>query len=169
MPTANDLVIGVIAARLADAYRVELGSSSQATLPFTGFEGVTKKNRPNLAIGDLVYARISIANKDLEPELVCLDTENRPEGFGELKDGMLFHCPSSLSRRLQRADNRVLETLGKHFAFESIVGANGRFVLNASKPTDVIKLANIILDSQAHDDTDLRWLYDRINAVARSN
>lgn len=169
MPTANDLVIGTITARLADAYKVDLGSSSQATLPFTGFEGVTKKSRPNLAIGDTVYARVSVANKDLEPELVCLDAENRPEGFGELKDGMLFHCPSALARRLQRADDRVLETLGKHFAFEIVIGANGRLVLSAGKAADVIRLANVILDSQDHCGSDLKWLYDRINSITRSS
>lgn len=162
-------MIGTITARLTDSYKVDLGSSSQATLPVTGFEGVTKKNRPNLAIGDIVYARVSIANKDLDPEIVCLDSENRPEGFGELKEGMLFHCSSALSRQLQRTDNRVLETLGKHFAFEIVIGANGRFVLNAGKTTDIIKLANIILDSQAYYGSDLKWLYDRINAVTRSN
>lgn len=89
-------------ARLADAYKIDLGSNSQATLNFTGFEGTTKKNRPNLSIGDVVYARVSIANKDMEPELVCLDAENRSEGFGEIKDGMMFTCPCYLTKRFQQ-------------------------------------------------------------------
>ena len=92
-------MLGIISARLGDSYKVDLGSSSPATLPLTGFEGTTKKNRPNLAIGDVVFARVSVANKDLEPELVCLDGENRPDGFGEIKDGMLWRCSCDLARR----------------------------------------------------------------------
>jgi exosome complex component RRP40 len=99
VPIQNDLVIGVVTARLGEAYRVDLGSWAMATLPFTGFEGTTKKNRPNLQVGDAIFARVSIANKDLEPELVCLDGENRSEGFGELTDGMLYHCSVSYARR----------------------------------------------------------------------
>ena len=89
----------MVTARLADAYKLDLGSSCSATLNFSGFDGATKKNRPNLVIGDVVFARVSVANKDMEPEVVCLDAENRPEGFGEISDGMLFHCSCSLSKR----------------------------------------------------------------------
>ena len=85
-------------ARIAEAYKIDLGSSCQATLSIAGFEGVTKKNRPNLAVGDVVYARVSVANKDLEPELVCFDTD-KAEGLGAIKEGMLFTCSSSYSKR----------------------------------------------------------------------
>ena len=53
----------------------------------------------DLSIGDVIYARVSVANKDLDPELVCFDTENRTEGFGEITDGMLYHCSCSLAKR----------------------------------------------------------------------
>lgn len=102
MPSANDLVLGIITSRLSESYKVDIGCNLQATLNFAGFEGTTKKNRPNLTIGDLVFARVSIANKDLEPELVCLDTDNKSEGFGEIKQGMLFYCDSSYSQRYDR-------------------------------------------------------------------
>lgn len=154
----------MITARLADAYKVELGSNGTAVLNLSGFEGATKKNRPNFAIGDVVYARVSVANKDLEPELVCFDAENKAEGFGEVKDGMMFACSCNLARSLQAFDNPVLETLGKHFAFEVIVGANGRFIVNTGKPIDVIRIANIILNSESKD---LKWLSQRIKDIAR--
>lgn len=165
MPAPNDLVVGIVAARLADAYKIDLGSNGTALLNFSGFEGTTKKNRPNLLVGDVVYARVSVANKDLEPELVCLDADNRPEGFGELREGMLFHCSCSLAQALQRPDSPVLELLGKHFAFEIVVGANGRFVLHAAKPVDVVRLGNTILHSDSHT---LDWVSERIRGFARS-
>ena len=59
----EDEVIGVVVARGADSYRVDIGSSRDALLPFLAFEGATKRNRPNLAVGTLVYARVQMANK----------------------------------------------------------------------------------------------------------
>lgn len=44
-----------------------------------------------------------------------------------------------------------MELIGKHFAFELIVGANGRFIVNASRPIDVVRIANIILESEGKD------------------
>lgn len=145
---------------------MDLGSSTPGTLPHTGFEGTTKKNRPNLAIGDVVFARVSVANKDLEPELVCLDGENRAEGFGEVKEGMLFRCSCDLARSLQMMDNWVLEILGKHCAFEIIVGVNGRFVIAAAKPRDTIALGNIILESPGKD---AKWVHQQVRAMSQSS
>lgn len=93
------MVIGIVTARLADAYRIDLGSNSTAVLNSSGFEGATKKNRPNLLVGDVVFARVSVASKDLEPELVCFDEANKPEGFGEIKGGMLYKCSCNFARR----------------------------------------------------------------------
>lgn len=109
-------------------------------------------------------------NKDLEPELVCFDDiENKSEGYGGITEGMLFRCSCSLARRLQQSSNAVLTTLGKHFAFEISIGANGYFILDANKPSDVISLANVILESEYQPEgDDIRWLYERINTIVRS-
>jgi exosome complex component RRP40 len=41
-----------------------------------------------------------MANKDMEPELECVNpTNGKSDGFGELKNGYMFECSSSLSRR----------------------------------------------------------------------
>jgi exosome complex RNA-binding protein Rrp4 len=61
-------------------------------------------------------------------------------------------------------DNWVLELLGKHLAFEIIIGVNGRFIVNATKPTYVIKIANIIRNSPNHD---AKWVMEKIKSVAR--
>lgn len=68
--------------------------------------------------------------------------------------------------RLQAFDNWVLEGLGKHFAFEIIVGANGKFILNAGKCADVIRLGNVILASEGKD---VKWLNEQIKQISRLN
>jgi exosome complex component RRP40 len=36
-----------------------------------------RRNRPNLAVGDLVYARVTVASRDMEPELACTDASGK--------------------------------------------------------------------------------------------
>ena len=50
-------------------------------------------------IGDLVYGRLSVANKDMEAELVCTDTNDKANGMGPLKDGFLFTHSLGLTRK----------------------------------------------------------------------
>jgi Exosome complex component RRP40, S1 domain len=47
----------------------------------------------------LVYARVSLAHKDMEPELECFDAQSRKsEGFGELKGGFMATCSLGMCR-----------------------------------------------------------------------
>lgn len=48
-----------------------------ATLDALGFEGVTKRSRPNLVPGDLVYARVKAAARDADPEIICTDATGK--------------------------------------------------------------------------------------------
>lgn len=51
-------------------------------------------------VGSLVYARVSLANRDMEPELECFDaTTRKSEGYGELKEGMTISCSLQMSRK----------------------------------------------------------------------
>ena len=50
-------------------------------------------------MGSLLYARVSLAHKDMDPELECFDAQTRKaEGFGELKGGFVTHCSLQMSR-----------------------------------------------------------------------
>lgn len=70
-------------------------------LPHLAFPGATKKTRPQLSSGCTVYARVSLANKHMDPELECYDAESqKAEGFGELKGGMVFNVSLGMARRL---------------------------------------------------------------------
>lgn len=101
-----------------------------ATLPQLSFEGATKKTRPILAPGALIYARVSSASKHMEPELECIHPSNgKGEGLGPLKGGMVFDISLGFARRLimgERGGVVVLEELGAKIRFEVAVGRNGR-------------------------------------------
>lgn len=89
LPTQNDLVIGIITARLAEAFRVDIGGPQIATLPLlSGFEGATKKTRPNWQPGTIIFARVSLAHPHLEPELACFDPSGNVSAdlFGDLEE-----------------------------------------------------------------------------------
>ena len=51
-------------------------------------------------VGSLVYARVSLAHRDMDPELECFDAQTRKaEGFGELKGGFLVRCSLLMCRQ----------------------------------------------------------------------
>ena len=65
-------------------FQVDIGTSEPATLSYLAFEGATKKNKPSVNTGDVVYAKIVTASKDMEPELVCVDAYGKKAGLGQL-------------------------------------------------------------------------------------
>lgn len=104
-----------------------------AQLPQLAFEGATKKSRPQLNSGSLIYARILSASKHLDPEIVCYNpSTGKSEGMGELKGGMVFDVSLGMARRLLLAKQKdeggiaALEEIAEKVAFEIAVGRNGK-------------------------------------------
>ena len=104
-----------------------------AQLPQLAFEGATKKTRPQLASGSLIYARISSASKHTDPDILCYNASTgKSEGMGELKGGMLFDLSLGMSRRLLMSKQKeeggviVLDEIAEKIAFEIAVGRNGK-------------------------------------------
>jgi exosome complex component RRP40 len=101
-----------------------------AILPHLAFEGATKKTRPQLHTGDLVYARVSAAPKHADVELECFNTSTgKSEGLGPLKGGMCWDINSEFARRIMRGKKGgivVLDLLSERLQFELAVGRNGR-------------------------------------------
>lgn len=46
-----------------------------------------------------MYAKLSIANKDMEPELTCIDSGGKSNGLGQLNGGFMITVSLSLARR----------------------------------------------------------------------
>jgi exosome complex component RRP40 len=117
IPAQKELVLGTVIARHSEGFRVDLGSSQMASLDALAFEGATKRSKPNLKVcpftllfsinetdspqvGMLVYARVSLANRDMETEIECFDAASgKAEGFGELKGGTMITTSLEFARQ----------------------------------------------------------------------
>ncbi|KAJ7695658.1 hypothetical protein B0H17DRAFT_930203 [Mycena rosella] len=145
VPAPQESVIGVIIQKAGEGFRVDIGSAQPASLNELAFEGATKRNKPNLKIGNLVYARISLAHKDMEPELECFDAQTRKsEGFGELKGGFMVRCSLGMCRQLLDPKHFLLPLLGARFPLDAAVGVNGRVWVSAKDVREVIAISRCI-------------------------
>ena len=155
IPAVEDFVVCVVTGRSADFFTCDIGGPSSAMLPTLAFDGATKRNRPNLQVGDLVYARVTDAPKDMDPELSCMalhgakkDWMTGDATYGELREGLVFGCSVALARQLLRPDAPVLRCLGECVPFELAIGHNGRVWVNASTPPHTIFISNAITNSE---------------------
>lgn len=119
------------------------------SLPHLAFEGATRKTRPQLSAGDLVYARVAIAHKHLEPELECLSASTgKSDGLGPLTGGMLFPISLGLARRLlMPRDGGVVvldELAAAGLQFETATGRNGRIWVDSEDVKTVIAVGRAI-------------------------
>jgi exosome complex component RRP40 len=104
-PTASDLVIATIHHTSLETYHASLTPhGALATLPQMAFEGATKKTRPQLQPGDVVYARVAAASRHTDAELACVGVASgRAEGLGPLVGGMVVDVGLGFARRLLMA------------------------------------------------------------------
>ncbi|KAJ3176116.1 Exosome component 3 [Geranomyces variabilis] len=165
VPAASDPVLGTVTARQGESFRVDIGSAHPAALSILAFEGATRRNRPNLDVGSLVYCRLSVANKDMEPELECVDpATGKAGGYGELKGGFVVKCSLRMARgyvnacspwnrrlvlitlnySLLNPKNPIVTILAESISFELAVGLNGRVWINAKSCAEVIAVAKVI-------------------------
>ncbi|KAI0563320.1 Exosome complex RNA-binding protein 1/RRP40/RRP4 [Gracilaria domingensis] len=73
VPAQEDPVIGIAQDGYGEEYRLHINRSDTATLSMLALEGATKKNRPNLAIGALIYCRVVRESKSMEAEVSCIE------------------------------------------------------------------------------------------------
>ncbi|VDC00659.1 unnamed protein product [Peniophora sp. CBMAI 1063] len=145
VPAPQEPVVGTVALRAGEGYRVDIGAGQFATLDGLAFEGATKRSKPNLKIGSLVYARVSLANKDMDPEIECFDAQTRKsEGYGELKGGFVTSCSLKMCRNLLDPKHYLLPLLGSKFPLDAAVGVNGRVWVSCKEPKQTIAVVRCI-------------------------
>lgn len=146
----GDTVIGVVTAKTGDVFRLDIGSSELATLSYLAFEGATKRNRPDVKVGDIIYARCAVANKDMEPELVCIDSHGKSGGLGVIgrDGGLMFQTSINLIRKILSSDCILLKTIGKSMQYEVAIGINGRVWAKARSVSHTVALCNAISASE---------------------
>ncbi|XP_074642391.1 exosome complex component RRP40-like [Tubulanus polymorphus] len=149
VPVRGDCVIGIVTQKAGDIFRVDIGGSELASLSYLTFEGATKRNRPDVKVGDLVYAKLLVATKDMEPELVCMNSQGKSGGFGVIGDGgLLIHCSLNLVRKVLSPECPLLKLLGKSMPYETAIGMNGRVWIKGRSTVETIALANGISDAE---------------------
>lgn len=151
LPFVGDLVIATIHHSSADIYHCEVTPHTPfALLGQLAFEGATKKTRPILNTGMLVYARVKTADKWADVELECCDSNTgKADGMGPLKDGTTFDVSLDFARRLITGDAEksglvVLEEFGAKIKFEVAIGRNGVVWVNAAKVRETIAIGRAL-------------------------
>ncbi|KAA3672587.1 exosome complex component RRP40 [Paragonimus westermani] len=155
----GDRVVGTVVRRVGDNFAVDVGCGAPASLNYLSFEGASKRNRPDIGPGDVVYATVIQADRDLELEISCVDEAGRASGMGILgrhepgtvgnaggmAGGVMLHCSPDLVRRLSDQEKfPLLKLLAKNHPFEVCMGANGRIWLTAGSPRETTLLTNAI-------------------------
>ncbi|KAL3477774.1 hypothetical protein BJX99DRAFT_225716 [Aspergillus californicus] len=191
VPTANDLVLAQVHHTSADYFHCMITpQSAHALLGQLSFEGATKKTRPQLKGGDLVYARVLSTGlgPGAEIELTCVNPATgkaEPGGLGPLSGGMVFDISTGMAARLIRASSSssdqpdgvaglvVLDELGKKLekvgGFEIAVGRNGKVWVDCSnsehdavRSTVAVGRCLTMIDEHNLNPTDQRKLVTRI-------
>jgi len=92
MPEKNNFVVGIIKAKVGDNYLVDINAPIDGVLGNLEFDGASKRNKPNLNTGDLVFARIAEYSKFIGAKLSCINTGYSAKGvLNELKGGMIVY------------------------------------------------------------------------------
>lgn len=165
IPARGENVIGVVIQKAGDIFRVDVGSSCSASLSYLSFEGATKKNRPKVNIGDVIYAKMLVASKDMEPEIVCVDSHGKKGRLGVLEDGFIFKCSLNLIRKILNPECPLLNSLKNEWPFELAAGMNGRIWIKAKTMRETIAIGNAILGSEYLNSDEIKSMCSNIASI----
>jgi exosome complex component RRP40 len=171
IPAEGDEVIGVVVDKLTEAYRVDFGGSVHGTLGMLEFDGASKRNKPNLHVGDTVYARISAVDRDIEPELSCKVVDGPKKDwmtgealYGALQGGCMVKVGLSHAMYLLRPRCALLATLGEAIPFEIVVGMNGYVWTKAENASATMIASNAVVAGEGKTDSACRGMVRRLLA-----
>lgn len=167
IPSKGETVIGTVVQKAGDIFRVDIGASEPAALSYLAFEGATKKNRPDVNVGDLLFAKLLVAHKDFESELICVDSLGKKMKLGVLNGGFVFSCSINLARKLRSPSCPLLEAIKKNIQvpLEIVVGMNGRVWINAKNERDIIAVGNAILAAEYKNNEEIVDMCKQVAAL----
>ncbi|MCJ1393588.1 exosome non-catalytic core subunit rrp40 [Xylographa bjoerkii] len=155
IPQVNDVVVATVHHSSTDVFHCAITPQTTfAQLPHLAFEGVSKKTRPQLSPGSLVYAKVTSASKHMDPEITCCNpSTGKSDGMGELKEGMVFDVSLGMASRLLLAKQReegglvILEEIAEKIPFEVAVGRNGKVWVNSKGIKEILLVGNALQDT----------------------
>ncbi|PSN53314.1 Exosome complex component RRP40 [Blattella germanica] len=167
IPARGETVVGIVLSKGGEIYKVDIGSSEQASLSYLAFEGATKSNRPDIKVGDLVFAKLLTASRDMEPELVCVDSYGKKGKLGQLQgDGFLFNCSLNLIRKILNPQCCLLKTLGRDIPYDISVGMNGKIWVKAKSVRATIAIGNAILGAEHLNEEEIKIMCNKLVSTA---
>lgn len=152
-PTVGDHVLGIITSKNIDFYTLDIGGLCEAILPTVdGFRGATKRNRPNLVEGDVVFCQVTreYPRRELHTEVSCLNVDDMKQWttkeayFGHLENGFLFTVPVPYSYCLSSKRCYVLDKCAQRFKYEIAIGLNGRVWVRGANEKETLWIARYI-------------------------
>lgn len=156
IPRVGELVIGTVQKSAGEAYTVLLSDyTTPCLLPHLAFESATRKTRPQLASGALVYARVASAHRHMDAEIECVSSATgKADGLGPLTGGMLYPISQGFARRLMlprsAAEGKVVvleELADAGLQFETATGRNGRFWVDSESVATVIAVGRAVQET----------------------
>lgn len=148
-PENEDVIIGTITSKSSEFYRVDIGTYANAYLNTTDFEGATKKNKPNLKIGDVVFSKVEKTNKFDCPTLTCLSNESNKNWssgealFGKLEGGHMYKFSLKLVGIYMNFLDILVSRLNDAVDFEFKLGHNGYAWINSQSVMNILKIKEI--------------------------
>ncbi|XP_067011110.1 exosome complex component RRP40 [Anabrus simplex] len=169
VPARRESVVGVVTNKGGDIFKVDIGSSEQASLSYLAFEGATKKNRPDVQVGDVIFSKLVMASRDMEPEVVCVDHYGKKGKLGELPEGgFIFTCSLNLIRKILHKKCPLLKLLGKEIPHEIVIGMNGKVWVKAPTTEKTIAVCNAILAAEHITNEEIVYMCDDlVNVLAK--
>jgi exosome complex component RRP40 len=103
--STGDLVLGIVVRRQLESLLVDIGYNELASVSFYDFEGSTKRTKPNVDRGDVIYGRLKI-DGEYQPQIICVNKDGKVDGMGVLhENGYLLHIPIDTANDLIDHDN----------------------------------------------------------------
>lgn len=101
-----------------------------------------------------------LANPDLEPELVCVDSTGKKGKLGQLTEGLMFPCSINLVRKILNEKCQLLNLLSKESPYELAAGINGRIWIRSKSLRTTILLRDAILKAEHTPYDEMKSLVD---------
>lgn len=162
MPAKDDVVVGIVAAKTSEMYKVDIGASELATLPYLAFTNATKKNRPDIKVGNVVSAKVKMATPFMESEISCVEYANSIV-LGQLENGFLINVSLNYALRLKKSNSKLLYHLGQMIPYEIVIGANGKIWINSASMRTTIAIGNALLKAEHLKEEDIPQLIKNFN------
>ncbi len=114
-------------------------------------------------IGNVIYGRLLVANRDMEPELVCMDSAGRSGGLGVITGGNIFQCSLGLVQKVLSPQSTLMKHLGQIMPVEMAAGMNGRVWIRCKTIVATIAAMNAITNSEFMTEAEIRLMVHKLH------